>query len=98
MDVKLWLLLAYKVPPKKRIALWRKVKSLGAVYVQAGVCLLPKTADHVRRLKIERARSPPAGQNCLRASTRIATKPTRNFWSAAPRSRPKSRGNQRPAS
>jgi hypothetical protein len=55
MDAKSWLLLAYKVPPepaKKRIALWRKVKSLGAVYVQAGVCLLPKTADHVRRLKI----------------------------------------------
>jgi hypothetical protein len=48
-------LLAYKVPPepaKKRIALWRKIKSLGAVYLQNGVCLLPKTDDHVRRLKI----------------------------------------------
>jgi hypothetical protein len=55
MDVKTWILLAYKVPPepaKKRIALWRKIKSLGAVYLQAGVCLLPKTDDHVRRLKI----------------------------------------------
>jgi hypothetical protein len=55
MDAKSWLLLAYKVPPepaRKRIALWRKVKSLGAVYVQAGVCLLPKTVDHVRRLKM----------------------------------------------
>jgi hypothetical protein len=55
MAVKSWILLAYKVPPepaKKRIALWRKIKSLGAVYLQNGVCLLPKTDDHVRRLKI----------------------------------------------
>lgn len=55
MDVKSWILLAYKVPPepaKKRIALWRKIKSLGAIYLQAGVCALPKTDDHKRRLKI----------------------------------------------
>jgi hypothetical protein len=55
MTAKSWLLLAYKVPPepaKKRIALWRKIKGLGAVYLQNGVCLLPKTDDHVRRLKI----------------------------------------------
>src|SRR3984893_13546924 len=55
MVVKSWILLAYKVPPepaKKRIALWRKIKSLGAVYLQNGACLLPKTDDHVRRLKI----------------------------------------------
>ena len=55
MVVKSWILLAYKVPPepaKKRIALWRKIKSLGAVYLQNGVCLLPKTDDHMRRLKI----------------------------------------------
>lgn len=50
-----WLLLTYKVPPDpaaKRVALWRKVKSMGAVYLQNGVCLLPKTDDHVRRLKM----------------------------------------------
>jgi hypothetical protein len=50
-----WLLLIYKVPPepaKKRIALWRRLKSMGAVYLQNGVCLLPKADDHVRRLKI----------------------------------------------
>jgi hypothetical protein len=116
MDAKSWLLLAYKVPPepaKKRVALWRRVKSLGAVYVQAGVCLLPKTADHVRRLKIiengiaemggeavllETNGLDPLQQDKLRVSTRIATKPTRNFWSAASRLRPKSPGNQRPAS
>ncbi len=55
MDHLTWLLLTYKVPPEpatKRVALWRKVKAMGAVYLQNGVCLLPKTDDHVRRLKM----------------------------------------------
>lgn len=55
MVVKAWLLLTYKVPPepaKKRIALWRKIKGMGAVYLQNGICLLPKTEDHLRRLKM----------------------------------------------
>jgi hypothetical protein len=50
-----WLMLTYKVPPEpaaKRIALWRKLKGLGAVYLQNGVCLVPKTAEHGRRLKV----------------------------------------------
>lgn len=50
-----WLLLTYKVPPEpaaKRIALWRRLKGMDAVYLQNGVCLLPKTDDHVRRLKM----------------------------------------------
>jgi hypothetical protein len=55
MVAQSWLLLTYKVPPepaKKRIALWRRLKGMGAVYLQNGVCLLPKTDDHVRRLKM----------------------------------------------
>lgn len=55
MEIKNWLLLTYKVPAepaKKRIALWRKLKGMGAIYLQNGVCLLPKTDDHIRRLKI----------------------------------------------
>lgn len=50
-----WLLLTYKVPAEptsKRLALWRRLKGLGAVYLQNGVCLLPKTGEHVRRLKV----------------------------------------------
>ena len=50
-----WILLTYKVPaepPKRRVALWRKLKGMGAVYLQNGVCLLPKTDDHSRRLKM----------------------------------------------
>lgn len=50
-----WLLLTYKVPAEpaaRRIALWRKLKGMGAVYLQNGVCLLPKTDDHIRKLKM----------------------------------------------
>lgn len=50
-----WLLLTYKVPAepsRKRIAIWRKLKGMGAVYLQNGVCLLPKSEDHARRLKM----------------------------------------------
>ena len=55
MKIKNWLLLTYKVPSepaKKRIALWRRLKGMGAIYLQGGVCLLPKTDDHVRQLKM----------------------------------------------
>jgi len=50
-----WLLLTYKVPPEpgaRRVALWRRVKAMGAVYLQNGVCLLPKSDAHVRQLKM----------------------------------------------
>lgn len=64
-----WLLLTYKVPPepaKKRIALWRRLKGMGAVYLQNGVCLLPKTDDHTRRLKmIENEIAEMAGESVL---------------------------------
>jgi hypothetical protein len=50
-----WLLLTYKVPAEpaaKRVGLWRRLKGMGAVYLQNGVCLLPRTDDHARRLKM----------------------------------------------
>ena len=55
MNEVTWLLLTYKVPAEpaaKRIAIWRRLKGMGAVYLQNGVCVLPKTDDHVRRLKM----------------------------------------------
>lgn len=55
MNPESWLLLTYKVPPEpaaKRVALWRRLKAMGAVYLQNGVCLLPRSDDHVRRLKM----------------------------------------------
>jgi hypothetical protein len=50
-----WLLLTYKIPAepaRKRVSVWRKLKGMGGVYLQGGVCLLPKTDDHLRRLKM----------------------------------------------
>lgn len=50
-----WILLTYKVPPEpaaKRVALWRRLKAMGAIYLQNGVCVLPRTDDHVRQLKM----------------------------------------------
>lgn len=55
MENSAWLLITYKVPAEpaaKRVALWRKLKGMGVVYLQNGVCLLPKTDNHVRRLKM----------------------------------------------
>lgn len=55
MATETWFLLTYKVPSepnRRRVALWRKLKGLGAVYLQSGVCLLPKTDDHLRALKV----------------------------------------------
>ena len=55
MATETWFLLTYKVPAepnRRRVALWRKLKGMGAVYLQNGVCLLPKTDDHRRALKV----------------------------------------------
>ncbi len=44
--LQLWLLLIYHVPPEPssaRSAIWRETKRLGALSLQHGVCLLPKT-------------------------------------------------------
>jgi hypothetical protein len=48
-------MLIYKMPPepaKRRIAVWRRLKGMGAVYLQNGVCVLPRTDDHIRRVKM----------------------------------------------
>lgn len=55
MDSISWLLFTYKVPSEPappRVAVWRKLKAMGAVYLQSGLCLLPRTEEHVRRLKM----------------------------------------------
>ena len=43
-----WALLIYTVPAtpsRKRAAVWREVKRLGAIYLRDGVCVLPDTAS-----------------------------------------------------
>lgn len=50
-----WLVFLYKVPPEPaagRVGLWRKLKALGAVYLQNGVCIVPQRSDVVRKLKL----------------------------------------------
>ncbi len=42
-----WILLIYKIPPtpaRHRIGVWRKLKKLGAVYLQKSVVVLPDNA------------------------------------------------------
>jgi hypothetical protein len=44
--MKTWLAITYKVPAepsRTRVYLWRKLKELGAVYVQQGAAILPMT-------------------------------------------------------
>lgn len=45
-----WLLLIYSVPAnpsRKRAAIWREVKRVGAVYLRDGVCALPEREETV---------------------------------------------------
>jgi len=49
------VLLAYKVSPeptRTRVGIWRRIKSLGAVYLQSSVCIPACTSDHERQLKL----------------------------------------------
>ena len=59
-----WLLLTYKVPPepsKLRVAIWRRIRGLGAVYLQNGICVLPTTTDHERQFRIVQSEIERAG-------------------------------------
>lgn len=50
-----WVLLSYKIAPepaRHRMAVWRKLKALGAIYLHNGVCLLPMSPDHLRQIKM----------------------------------------------
>lgn len=54
-----FLLLIYKIPSEPtrlRAAVWRKVKNIGALYLQNSVCILPANKEserHFRQLKKE---------------------------------------------
>lgn len=73
MATEIWLTLTYKAPAepnRRRVALWRRLKSLGAVYLQNGVCLLPRSDDHLRTLKlIENEISEMGGDSVLLESS-----------------------------
>jgi hypothetical protein len=49
-----WLLLIYRVPPEPtrlRSTVWRRIKSLGAIYLQNSVAALPATLANERALR-----------------------------------------------
>jgi Protein ChrB, N-terminal len=49
-----WLLLVYRVPPEPtrlRAAVWRRIKSLGAIYLQSSAAALPASAGAERALR-----------------------------------------------
>lgn len=59
-----WLLLTYKVPPepsKVRVAIWRRIRGLGAVYIQNGICVLPTTTEHQRQFRMVQSDIEQAG-------------------------------------
>lgn len=50
-----WLLLCYRVPSQPtriRATIWRRVRSLGAIYLQHGVVAIPATRDSERALRL----------------------------------------------
>ena len=52
-DVKRFLLLVYRMPAKPtagRVAVWRNLKKMGAVYVQDSACVIPDTPALRREL------------------------------------------------
>jgi hypothetical protein len=54
MDTR-WLLLIYTVPAepsRKRAAIWREVKKLGALYLRDGVCILPERPDTLAAVRV----------------------------------------------
>jgi len=67
--------MTYKVPPEpaaKRVALWRRLKGMGAVYLQNGVCLLPQTDEHMRQLKmLENDAAEMGGETVLLVTTSL---------------------------
>lgn len=54
-DTPVWLMLSYKVPSepaRHRMTVWRRLKSLGAIYLNNGVCLVPSNADNLRKVRM----------------------------------------------
>ena len=63
-----WLLLIYKVPPEPsrvRVAVWRRIRSLGAVYIHSGICVLPASNDHRRQLRMVQSEIERAGGEAM---------------------------------
>ena len=54
-----WILLTYKVPAQPsriRVAVWRDLKRIGALYIQQAVCVLPDVPDIAEKIDALRTR------------------------------------------
>jgi hypothetical protein len=71
-----WLLLIYRVPPEPtrlRSTVWRRIKSLGAIYLQNSVAALPASAANERAFrKLRREIADMSGTAMLMSSSVIA--------------------------
>lgn len=59
-----WLLLTYKVPAepsKVRVGIWRRIRGMGAVYLQNSICVLPTSSEHQRQLRMVQSDIEQAG-------------------------------------
>src|SRR4030081_2744377 len=70
-----WLLLIYTVPTepsRKRAAIWRDIKRIGAVYLRDGVCALPERPETTVAMRAIAARVDEfEGQATLVESARL---------------------------
>ena len=48
-------------PSKFRVAIWRRIRNLGAVYIQNGICVLPQTTEFQRELRMVQSEIERAG-------------------------------------
>jgi hypothetical protein len=71
LDRQVWLLVTASsagAPDSLRVAIWRKLRSLGALYLQQSVCVLPARPDverEIRRL-VDRVRANGGAARALR--------------------------------
>src|SRR3954452_3001893 len=64
MEEREWLLLVYRVPTEpasRRVAVWRDLKRLGALYLQQCVCILPRLGPVQDELERISAKIPTLG-------------------------------------
>ena len=74
-----WLLLIYRVPPEPtrlRSTVWRRIKSLGAIYLQNSVAALPASTANERALrKLRREITDMSGTAMLMSCSVLAGEP-----------------------
>lgn len=66
-STSLWTLLVYKIPTQPsrlRLLIWRKLRAMGALYVQHAACLLPSRPDLDENMQYIAAQIEEMGGSC----------------------------------